>query len=76
MAIFTSADLDAVKAAVVQAAVDGVASCTVAGQSVTARPLAELQKLLETIQADLARAGGGIGIRTYQFVPPGCGGDP
>lgn len=74
MAIFTTDDLNAVKAALVEAAVSGIASCTVAGQSVTARSVDELRRLLETIQTDLARSSGGCGLRVLQFNPPGCGG--
>jgi hypothetical protein len=72
---FTASDRLAVEQAMVTAAVDGVASVTVAGQSVTARSLDELRRLLEMITAELAVTNslGSGGIRTRQLVPPGCG---
>ena len=73
MALFTTADRDAVVAAIVVAATEGISSCTVAGQTVTARSVDDLRKLLEIIQSDLASSSYGGGIRTRQLVPPGCG---
>lgn len=73
MAIFTTADRDAVKTALIEAAISGVASCTVAGQSVTGRTVDELRRLLETIQADLASSQPHGGMRLVQLVPGGSG---
>lgn len=73
MAIFTTADRDAVKAAIVTAAVDGFASVTVQGQTTTLKPLAELQQLLQVIQSDLAGGQSLGGFRVRQAVPGGCG---
>lgn len=73
MAIFTTADRDAVKAAIVTAAVDGFASVTVQGQTTTLKPLAELQQLLQVIQSDIASSQTLGGIRVRQAVPGGCG---
>lgn len=71
--IFTTADRDAVKTALIEAAVSGVASCTVGGQTVQARTVDELRRLLEVIQADLAAASATGGMRFAQFVPGGTG---
>ena len=73
MAIFTTADRDAVKAAIVTAAVSGFASVTVNGQTVQSKTLAELQSLLVMIQQDLATANPMGGMRVSQLVPGGCG---
>ena len=72
---FTAADRTAVEQAMVTAAVDGVASVTVAGQTVSGRSLDELRRLLELIISEIAAANtsGSGGIRTRQLVPPGCG---
>jgi len=51
---FTAADKTAIERAMVVMATDGIASVSVGGQSVTARSMAELQKLLELVNADLA----------------------
>lgn len=73
MAIFTTADRDNVKAAIVEAAVSGFASVTVNGQTVQAKSLTELQRLLEVIQQDLASGQPHGGMRVTQFVPGGTG---
>lgn len=73
LAIFTTTDRDNVKAAIVTAAVSGYASVTVAGQTVQSRSLADLTKLLELIQADLASGTSLGGMRIRQLVPGGTG---
>ena len=72
---FTAADRTAVEQAMVTAAVDGVASVTVAGQTVSGRSLDELRRLLELIISEIAAANtsGSGGIRTRKLVPPWCG---
>lgn len=73
MALFTTADRDAVKAALIEAAVSGVASCTVQGHTVTGRTVKELQELLDYIQSNLAASSTGGGMRIRQLVPGGTG---
>lgn len=73
MALFTTADRDAVKAAMVTLAVEGVATVSVGGESVTARSLDELRRLLEVIQADLAADLPRGGMRMVKTIPPGAG---
>lgn len=69
MAIFTTADRDAVKSAIVTAAVNGYASVSVGGQSVSMKSLQELKDLLQVIQADLASADSHFGLRFTKLVP-------
>jgi len=73
MALFTTADRDAVKAALIEAATSGVASCTVQGHTVQGRTVEELRSLLDYIQQDLATANGHGGMRLTQLVPGGTG---
>ena len=74
MALFTTADRDAVKTALITAATEGIASVSISGQSVQSYTLDQLQNLLAMIQGDLASdAAGSGGIRTRQIVPPACG---
>ena len=73
MAVFTTADRDAVKAAIVTAAVSGFASVSIAGESVQSQSLEQLYKLLGIIQADLATSQPHGGMRLTQLVPGGCG---
>jgi hypothetical protein len=69
MAVFTIADRDAIKTALITAATEGVASVSVGGQSVTTYSLDQLYKLLETINADLAGDLDGFGLRFRKFKP-------
>ena len=71
---FTAADIAAIEAAMVVAAVDGIASVTVAGQTVTARSLDELRRLLELINSEVAANDTTTGgLRRRKLVPPECG---
>ena len=72
---FTQTDLDNIDAALVTAAIEGLASVTVAGQSVTNRSLDELRRLRSMIATEIAAdaSGGTGGFRLRQLVPPGCG---
>lgn len=72
-AIFTTADRDAIKAAIVTAAVEGIASVSIAGQSVTTYSLDQLRKLLAEVQQDLAADVSHGGLRMVKLIPPGCG---
>jgi hypothetical protein len=74
-AIFTDADLSAVKTALITAATSGIASVTLSGQMVTSYTLTQLQELLKMIQADLATATDRTqgGMRFLKTVPPGAG---
>ena len=73
MAIFTTADRDAVKAALITAATEGIASVAVGGQDVKAYTLEELKKILLLIQQDLASSQPRGGMRIVLTKPPGCG---
>ena len=78
MAVFTTTDRDNVKAALMTAAVEGVASVTVGNQLIQTFTLEQLKKLLNEIVADLAGdvspgASTRMGMRMVRTVPPGCG---
>ena len=73
MAIFTTTDRDAVKAAMVRLATDGIATVTIGGQTVTVKSLDELNKMLQVINSDLASAQEHFGMRMTKLVPPGTG---
>ena len=73
MALFTTADRDAVKAAMVTLAVAGFATVTVGGQTVTVKALDELRRMLDMINADLASDQSHFGLRMVTFVPPETG---
>lgn len=66
---FTSADLVAIEAAMVTAAVDGIASVNVAGQEVTARSVEELRKLRDMVKGELAVDSENTGLVQRQIVP-------
>lgn len=73
MALFTTTDRDNVKAALVTATIAGFASVTVGGQTVAKVPLADIEKILERINADLASDQTHFGLRMVTLVPPGAG---
>jgi len=73
MALFTATDRDAVKAAMVRLATDGIATVNVGGETVTVKSLDELNRLLQLINADLAADREHFGIRMTKLVPPGAG---
>lgn len=68
---FTQTDLNSIDAAMVTAAIDGVASVTVGGQTVVSKSLDELRRLREMIVGELSSASGrpGIGLRFQQINP-------
>lgn len=71
---FTQTDLDNIDSAMVTLAVDGIASVSIDGNSVTVQSPDQLLKLRRMIADTLA--GDNIshgGIRTRQLVPGGCG---
>lgn len=69
MAIFTDADLVAVKTGLISAATSGIAEVELSGQRVKSYSLKELQELLLLIQADLSAENASIGLRFRKFVP-------
>lgn len=73
MAIWTTADRDAVKAAYLVAVTGGLASVSVAGQTVQSHDPKVFADLLDRIQADLASSQGRGGMRLVRTVPEGCG---
>lgn len=73
MALFTTADRDAIKTALITAATEGVASVSVAGQTVQSYTLEQLQKLLQVVQADLSDSSTGFGMRRVKTIPPEAG---
>ena len=71
---FSQTDLDNIDAAMVTAAVDGIASVTVAGQSVTSRSLDELRRLRSMVAAEVsADNSDATGFRLKVLKPGGCG---
>jgi hypothetical protein len=70
---FTAADIAAIESAMVTAAVDGIASVTVDGNTVTNRSLDELRRLLEMVTAQVAGTSTTGGMRIRTLVPPECG---
>lgn len=77
MAIFTTDDRDAVKTALIEAAVKGYSSVSVNGERIENASLDELERLLGVIQRDLladeAATGSQAGLRIRQLKPAGCG---
>lgn len=73
MALFTTADRDAVKTAMVKLITDGIASMTVGGQSVTVKTVDEAERILKMINADLAADQTHFGMHQVTLVPPGAG---
>ena len=73
MALFTTTDRDTVKTALITAATEGIASVSVAGQTVQQYTLDQLQKLLAVIVQDLASANPRGGMRLVKTIPPGAG---
>lgn len=75
MALFTTADRDALKSALITAAIDGVASVSIGGQAVQTYSLDELRKLLQLVASDIAadNTAGLGGMRVRQLVPGGTG---
>lgn len=73
MALFTTTDRDNVKTAMVSLAVNGFATVSVGGQTVTVKSLDELRNILDMINADLASDQTHFGLRMVTLVPPGAG---
>jgi len=73
MSLFTTADRDAIKAAMVTFATQGFATVTVGGQTVGVKSLDELRRMLDMIQADLSSGNALGGLRFRKTIPPGCG---
>jgi hypothetical protein len=74
LALFTTTDRDNIKAALVEAAVNGFASVSIDGNSVQSYSLEQLKSLLQMVIDDIAGdevSHGGMRLRT--MVPPGCG---
>jgi hypothetical protein len=73
---YTSADVATLEAAILQAGIDGIASCTVAGQSVTNKTADELEKILSLVErriADSATTGIQGRMRALKTKPQGAG---
>jgi hypothetical protein len=70
---FTASDLTNIETAMVALAVDGIATVTVGGQTVTVKSLDELNRLrqlvADNVSADLTHGG----MRLRQMKPGGCG---
>lgn len=75
MAIFTVADRDAVKTAMITAATEGIAQVSIGGQSVQSYNLDQLRKILELIQGEIAadNTSGTMGMRTRKLIPGSTG---
>jgi hypothetical protein len=72
---WTTADLDAVQTAIREAIVSGVASVSVAGQTVQSYTLKELREMRNEIKGELAMANPNSlgGMRTRKTIPPAAG---
>lgn len=68
---FTSTDLDNIDAAIVTAAIEGIASVTIAGQTVESRSLDELRKLRSEIASLITplRSEDAFGLTTRTIKP-------
>lgn len=75
MSAWTIADRDAIKAAILVAAVEGIASVSIGGQMVQARSLKELREMLAMVQGELAadNTTGAMGMRLRKTIPPAAG---
>lgn len=73
MSLFTATDRDNIKAAMVQFAIDGFASVSVGGNTVTVKDLDQLRRMLEMVNADLASAQTHFGLKMVELIPPGTG---
>lgn len=68
--LWTEADLLAVKAAYLQAGVDGVASASVGGQTIVGWNADQWEKLLSRIEAYLVSTTDGVsGLRLHKIKP-------
>lgn len=78
MALWTQQDLEDARDAYKAAVVNGIFSCTIAGQACTGFTAEAYEKLIDRIQADLNKEaiGGGTLIRPFAMVktiPPAAG---
>jgi hypothetical protein len=73
MALFTEADRDAIKAAYLTAMVEGIASASIGGQTVTGWNADQWLKALNSIQQDLANENALGGMRIRKTIPPAAG---
>lgn len=73
LAIFTTTDRDAVKTALVEAAVAGVAEVKVGNEAAKSYTLDELHRLFNAIVQDLASSKPLGGMRMVKTVPGGAG---
>jgi hypothetical protein len=75
MALFTTADRDAIKTALITAATEGFASVSIGGQTVQTYTLDQLRKILELVQAEIAadNTSGTGGMRFRKMVPGSTG---
>ncbi len=69
----TAADLDALDAAALQIATDGIASVTIAGQTTQLKSLKELRDFRNEAAQQVASGNSFVGMRTRKTIPPGAG---
>jgi hypothetical protein len=70
---YTAADIATIEAAILTAITDGVASVSVAGQSVQTYSLKELREMLAFVEGRLASARPHNFLKPIVTVPPGTG---
>lgn len=73
MALFTPADLAAVKAAYLTALVEGIASANIGGEQVVGWTVDQWKKALDQIQQDQSTGNAAMGMRSRKMVPGSTG---
>lgn len=66
-------DIAALDAAINVAAIAGVASVTIGGQTVATKNLKELREWRDYLASQLAATKPHFGLRMTKLTPPGCG---
>lgn len=69
---YTAADVATIEAAILEAIVNGVASVSIAGQSVQTYSLKELREMLAFIEQRVSSSSPQNFMKVIQTVPPGA----
>jgi hypothetical protein len=70
---YTAADIATIEAAILTAITTGVASVSVAGQSVQSYSLKELREMLAFVESRVSASSPQTFMRMIKTVPPSCG---
>jgi hypothetical protein len=73
MALFTTADRDAVKAAYLTALTEGIASANIGGQHIVGWTVDQWKKALDAIQQDISTGNENCGMRFRKMIPGSTG---